>query len=238
MKVDCKLISTDYLKTASMTLDSVFSFILIVTLLVTAPGPNGALILKTVPFQGKRNGMANVLGFLTAFYLHGFFSIFGLSALVMGSTKTFFAVKILGALYLAYLGFKTLWSALKYQRPLAKRLVKISQIRKRLLFAYSEGLLTNLLNPKVSLFYLAAFPQFVDFTAGLTLAKVGNALVLITIHAVINFLWFTGVIFLLGRAASWAKSGAIGRFIQGLTGTLLLWFGYRLVTADLDLTQD
>ena len=212
-----------------MTLESIMSFALIVAMLVIVPGPNGVLILKTVSFHGKRNGLANVFGFFTAFYLHGILSTFGLSALIVGSTRAFFVVKALGSFYLAYLGLKTLWSALKYKNFYKESLMTTVSLRRGLLSSYSEGILTNLLNPKVSMFYLAAFPQFIDFSSGLTVARVGNSLGLVTIHAAINFVWYTGIIFVIYRAVSRAKRSMIGRIIEGISGIVFIWFSYKLI---------
>ncbi len=78
-----------------------------------SPGPNGALLLKTVPVLGKKHGYANVMGIVVAFYLHGTLSVFGLSAIIVSSATLFFLVKLIGAMYLAYLGIKTLISAFK-----------------------------------------------------------------------------------------------------------------------------
>lgn len=213
-----------------MSLEAVLSFTLIVTLLVISPGPNGALIFKTVPWQGKRNGLANVFGFLTAFYMHGIFSVFGLSALVVGSARAFFVVKTLGAIYLAYLGLKALWGAFQRRQSLKDAVSVEAPPRQSLSSSYSEGLITNLLNPKVSVFYLAAFPQFV-FSSSLTTGAVAGAFGLVTIHALVNFVWFAGMVFVVGRTTTLMQSDAVGRVIKGVTGTVLLWFGYKLATA-------
>ena len=213
-----------------MSLEAVSSFALIVTLLVISPGPNGALIFKTVPFQGELNGVANVVGVLTAFYLHGVFSIFGLSAIIVGSARAFLFVKTLGAFYLAYLGIKALWTAIKRHKTIRTDLDIDAQPRQSLRSSYFEGFITNLLNPKVRVFYLAAFPQFVGFDVGLNSTVIISAFGLVSIHAVVNFMWFTGMVFIVGRTTSWAKSGWLSRVVKGVTGAVLLWFGYKLVT--------
>lgn len=79
--------------------------------MVISPGPNGLLIAKTVPTQGKKAGFVNVLGFLAAFYLHGALSILGISVLLTQSAEAFFIVKVVGALYLSWIGVKSLISA-------------------------------------------------------------------------------------------------------------------------------
>ncbi len=120
---------------------------------------NGALILKTVPLHGKKHGYVNVVGIVTAFYLHGTFSIFGLSAILVSSAKLILAVKIIGALYLAYLGIKAFISAFSQASSNSINEVKGNKSIK-LHSSFMEDLLTNLLNPKVSIFYLAAFPRY------------------------------------------------------------------------------
>ena len=76
-----------------------------------SPGPNGALLLKTVPVSGKKHGYVNVMGVVAAFYLHGTLSVFGLSAIIVSSANLFFIVKLVGAIYLGYLGIKAIISA-------------------------------------------------------------------------------------------------------------------------------
>ncbi len=78
-----------------MDFQAVGTFTLMVLLLTIMPGPNGALILKTVPQNGRRAGIFNLVGIVSAFYIHGLFSILGLSALILKTSQTFFAVKLL-----------------------------------------------------------------------------------------------------------------------------------------------
>ena len=73
------------------------SFALIASLLVMSPGPNGALIAKTVPTSGVMAGFANIAGFVTAFYIHGTWSILGISAILLRSAELFMVVKLAGA---------------------------------------------------------------------------------------------------------------------------------------------
>ena len=89
----------------------IISFTLVALLLVVSPGPNGMLIAKTVPLAGRAAGFANVAGFLVAFYLHGTLSILGISVILTKSAEAFFVFKMLGALYLIWIGLKALISA-------------------------------------------------------------------------------------------------------------------------------
>ena len=193
-----------------------------------SPGPNGALLLKTVPISGKKHGYVNVIGIVAAFYLHGTLSVFGLSALIVSSATLFFIVKSIGAIYLAYLGIKAIVSAFKKTSNSLEGTgtKKLESVPKKLSSCFFEGLLTNLLNPKVSIFYLAAFPQFINFQSNAVL----SSYVFVTIHALFAALWFGAMVFLIGKSTSFLKSPKMHRLLQSVTGTVLLWFSYRIAT--------
>ena len=195
--------------------------------MVMSPGPNGALLLKTVPLDGKKHGYANVLGIVSSFYLHGTFSIYGLSAIIVASANLFLTIKVVGALYLAYLGVKALLSAFN-GKPNQSSAVHVSgnKIQKPISNSFIEGLLTNLLNPKVSIFYLAAFPQFVDFQSNAII----SSYTLVTVHALFAALWFSLIVNFLGRSAAMINSSKMHSLVQSATGVVLLWFSYRIAT--------
>ncbi|MCA0902220.1 LysE family translocator [Microbulbifer agarilyticus] len=206
-----------------MDIDSVMAFMLIAALLVISPGPNGFLIAKTVPLSGKKSGFANVWGFVAAFYVHGTFAIFGVSALLTQSAQAFFIFKILGALYLIWIGIKALIGAFKSGNSSLpdspKNNVKPVSVGAALL----EGFLTNVLNPKVSMFYLAAFPQFVSVNESAI-----HAYALVTAHSVVNFVWFSIMVVALSRVKSASNNAKFRRWINSITGLVLIGFGSKL----------
>lgn len=204
----------------------ILSFTLIALLLVISPGPNGLLIAKTVPSQGKKAGFSNVLGFIAAFYIHGALSILGISVLLTNSAELFFIVKVIGALYLSWIGIKSLISA--YYNNENKK-VKIDTINnKTLKKSFLEGFLTNVLNPKVSMFYLAAFPQFIP--AGEY--SILYAFLLVTIHSVMNLFWFSSMVILFSHLSEFAKNGLFQRLLKTLTGIVFIGFGVKLLTLE------
>ena len=89
--------------------------------------------------------------------------------------------------------------------------------------AFGEGFLTNALNPKVSMFYLAAFPQFVPAEGALQ-----AAVVLVLLHCLINLAWFGGMILLFGRLSRLAAGAGLRRMLKALTGIVFIGFGARL----------
>jgi len=206
-----------------VTLSTHLAFMTVTALLVISPGPNGVLIAKTVPTSGKLAGFANIAGFVTAFYIHGAFVLFGLSVILMRSAELFFLVKMLGAAYLCYIGLKALVEA--WQGGIA-RPVAPARRRRTLATAYAEGLLTNALNPKVSMFYIAAFPQFLPPDH----ATAGNIFVLVFLHSMINLVWFSAMVLLFASLSRFARGGQAGRWIKAATGLVFVGFGLKLAT--------
>ena len=209
-----------------MDIQAIGAFTLLALLLTIIPGPNGALLLKTVPQNGRQAGMFSLAGIVCGFSVHGAFSILGLSALILKTSQIFFTVKLLGACYLTYLGVISLWRAFSAKsnvlKPMDKTKSRIVFTKRRF---FLEGFLTNLLNPKVSMFYIAAFPQFIHLEGN----PIVESFILVGIHSLIVISWFSFIIIALGKISSTFASLKFKRIVQGATGTLLLWFGYRLL---------
>jgi threonine/homoserine/homoserine lactone efflux protein len=207
-----------------MTLIELGTFTLVAALLVMSPGPNGVLIAKTVPTSGKAAGFANIAGFFAAFYVHGALSILGISIILVQSAQLFFIVKMLGAAYLCYIGVKALWQAWHgFAAPLE---VPPAKRRRTLIRAAFEGFLTNALNPKVSMFYLAAFPQFIPANADATLW----AFALVVIHSLLNIVWFSSLVLLFSGLKTIGSNVRMQRGLKALTGTVFIGFGLKLAT--------
>lgn len=202
----------------------ILTFTLVASLLVMSPGPNGTLIVKTVPTSGRSSGFANVAGFVAAFYLHGTLSILGISIILVQSATAFTIVKYLGAAYLCWIGIKALRSALKGMEK--TRQVTPSRRHKTLTKAFAEGFLTNALNPKVSMFYLAAFPQFI--ASGDTTAV--SAFLLVFLHSLINAVWFGAMVLLFSKLNQIARNGRFQRSLKGVTGLVFVGFGAKLAS--------
>jgi len=208
-----------------MSIIEIISFITVATLLVISPGPNGVLIAKTVPLSGRSAGFANISGFVAAFYVHGSLSILGISVLLVQSAEAFFIFKMAGAAYLCWVGVKSLWSAWQNQQVISDmpQTIKVSTKKK----AFLEGFLTNALNPKVSMFYLAAFPQFIPIGS-----EISMAYVLVSLHVVINIAWFAAMIFLLSRLTSLSASASFSRWLKSITGIVFIGFGAKLASLE------
>jgi len=200
----------------------ILGFMLAATLLVTSPGPNGMLIAKTVPSSGRNAGFAAIAGFFVAFYLHGALSIMGVSILLLKSATAFAIVKYLGVAYLCWIGLKALFAAYKG----APAPVDVAPVRrsKNLRKAFGEGFLTNGLNPKVSMFYLAVFPNFLPLNDH----RIASAFLLVFLHSMINVVWFGAMVLLFSRLRMVTGSGQFQRWMKGVTGAVFIGFGVKL----------
>ncbi|SIT11146.1 LysE family translocator [Paracoccus saliphilus] len=201
------------------------AFALATALLVASPGPNGVLIARTVPTSGPAAGLANIAGFFTAFYIHGALSILGIAIILLQSATAFMIVKYLGAAYLFWIGIKSLLQAIRGEIATPGS-VRPAQRKRSLWRAYVEGLLTNGLNPKVSMFYLAVFPQFIPASAHPT----ASAFLLVFVHSAINVIWFGAMVMLFSRLTGLARSNRVQRWLKGVTGIVFIGFGAKLAS--------
>lgn len=210
-------------------MNDLLTFTIISLILVMSPGPNSALILKTVTGRGFTSGMENIAGLVLATFVHGTISIMGLSAIILQSAELFTLIKLAGAAYLLYLGVKTIYGTFATKAQTLDPSSSPSEVEVKSRHKnFFEGFITQILNPKVSMFYIAAFPQFIDFGSSNYLA----AFVLITIHASIIFFWFLGMSMLISRIKLVASGSRFGLWVQRFSGGVLVLFGGLLVTQE------
>ena len=208
------------------SLEITAAFAAIVVLIVVSPGPNLFLLLRNTSTLGRRVGLLNTLGVCAAILSHALRSLLGVSAIIMASAALFSIVKLLGAAYLVWLGIKALRSAvadveLPSGEPGPVGLgSRLSPAR-----ALAQGWTINFLNPKPALFYLAAFPQFIDATSGYVLAQ---GMTLGGVHAAIAALWYGSVVMGIDKANVWLRRPRVWRTVQGISGLALVGLGARL----------
>jgi threonine/homoserine/homoserine lactone efflux protein len=197
-------------------------FVLSGLLLNITPGPDTAYIIGRSIQLGWRGGAAAALGIGCGCLVHVFGAAIGLSALLMASSAAFAVVKLIGAAYLLYTGVRMLLS-----RPpeMAADLAMASSVTS-LRQVFWQGALTNALNPKVALFFLAFLPQFVDADA----PHKALAFLLLGLIFVFNgTLWCLGVAAFAARAASRIRaSGRALLWINRVLGGLFVVLGVRV----------
>ncbi|BEM61748.1 amino acid transporter [Serratia marcescens] len=165
--------------------------------LALTPGPDMLLIASRSASQGRRAGFASLAGIQLGTYCHALAAALGLSQLFVAVPLAYDAVRMLGAAYLLYLAWKTLRSGSSLQASSGLQAVPTARI-------FRQGLFTNMLNPKMALFVLALFPQFIDPRSG---SVVVQMLALATVLNLVGLLINGGVIL----AVSGMKSRFAGR---------------------------
>jgi len=156
-----KTACTDTLPTVP-TLANWLLFLSAGVLLNLTPGPDTLYVLARSVGQGRRAGVVSALGIGAGCVLHLAFAVLGLSAVLAQSAVAYESLKWLGAAYLVYLGVRSLWQLRTGAPTLGNPQVAPASMRR----IFLQGLLTNVLNPKVALFFLAFLPQFVDVAHG------------------------------------------------------------------------
>ena len=201
------------------------TFSIIALFLVVSPGPNIALILKTVSSRGQNAGFLNISGFVLAAFIHGTFSILGLSAIIVQSAELFLLVKIIGSLYLLYLGVKTIYQSFKQKASKIYNTLAITKTNQSSIKSFSEGFLTQMLNPKGSIFYLSVFPQFIDFQSHAYF----EAFALVSIHTGLMIIWFGFICLMISKIKLLDSKSKIGCWVQRISGSILLVFSILLL---------
>lgn len=197
-------------------------FILSGLLLNVTPGPDTAYIVGRSVQMGWRGGAAAAVGISAGCLVHVFAAAVGLSALLAASATAFLAVKWLGAAYLAYVGIKML---LTRQHSSAQDTAFISTASS-LRTVFLQGALTNVLNPKVALFFLAFLPQFVAADAP------QKALAFLLLGGIFIFngtIWCLGVAAVAARTAKRVqRSSQVMAWLNRAIGGLFVYLGVRI----------
>jgi len=193
-------------------------------LLAITPGQDTLYIVGRTVSQGRRAGLLSVLGIVSGCGIHAVAAASGLSAVLATSAHAFVVVKMAGAAYLCYLGVQMLLERGNHAEP-AKRFAHESSWA-----IFRAGLLTNVMNPKVALFFMAFLPQFVSPTAD------SRILALLFLGAVFIFngaLWCLILVWSASAVIGRLRSGhASGRVLKRATGALFVGLGVRLAVSN------
>ncbi|NHZ66250.1 LysE family translocator [Massilia genomosp. 1] len=195
-------------------------FILSGLLLNIMPGPDSLLIMTRSATQGWRAGVAATLGIGAGTMIHVLAAALGLSAILATSATAFMVVKYIGAAYIIYMAVGLLRS--KRRDPAAPIVVPPLPYAK----IFAQGFLTNVLNPKVAVFFLAFVPQFISPDAS------SKALAFVILGCIFNLngmLWCTSLALFTAQASARIKVNPhVSLWLARLTGGLFIWLGIKL----------
>jgi threonine/homoserine/homoserine lactone efflux protein len=210
------------------------AFAALSALLVISPGATLAVVIETALGYGRKAALLTVVGVGLANATLAASAAFGLSALVGRSPSALQLVRLAGGAYLAYLGIRGVWRALSATGPVAgtakvpgtipEGLTGTANVPATIAFV-GRGVLTNLLNPPVILFYMTVVPQFI----GPQDPYLARALVLGATHVVMSVVWQGSCGIAVGVAAEHLRRPAVRRTLEGITGAILMLLGTRLL---------
>ena len=200
-------------------MENFYLFVITCIFLIILPGPDTAIMTKNTLTVGKQGGFKTMIGICCALSIHTLTAIVGLSAIIAKSALLFSIFKYIGAVYLIYLGIKSLWT-LRNQEA-TETVVKIKYKNTS---SFKQGFLTNLLNPKIAVFFLTFLPQFVNPGSHTFMPF----LILGMIYIVLTIVWYLFYIYLLNQISSFMKKPKTQKVIEGITGTILIGFGIKL----------
>ena len=193
-------------------MSSVGAFAIFAAVLAITPGLDTMLVLRTSALGGRRAGLSAVVGIALGCLVWAVASALGVTAVLAASRLAFEVLRWAGVVYLCYLGVR----ALLRKSTVEPAAASSGGIR--------TGLTTNLLNPKVGVFYLSVMPQFLP--AGLPV--LAGSLLLGAIHIGLGAVWLTLLVLVSHRAAGLLKRPTVRRRLEQLSGMVFLGFGLRL----------
>lgn len=204
---------------------SVASFALVAGLLTIIPGMDTALVLRSAVLHGSRHAFATALGIASGALVWGVGAAVGVSALLTTSTLAYAILKIVGAAYMVWLGFRLLLNALRARSgDLEAEHARDVAPPESAWRAMRRGALTNLVNPKIGAFYVAVLPQFIPEDA----SPLATGLLLALVHDIEGMLWFTLLIIGAKRVRVLLRRRSARRTVDATTGAVLVGFGVKL----------
>ena len=198
-------------------------FLVAITLLTVSPGVDTLLVIRNTARGGIRDGVLTSVAICCGLFVHAAVSALGISLILLQSAWAFGLLKLAGAGYLIWLGLASLWTARRGQGlPVAGVLGECEA--RPVWRPLREGLLSNILNPKTVVFYMAFLPQFIAPTDPALI----KSLWLAGVHFIIANLWQIGIVVTVGSAGRWLGSRLFARVLNGATGAVLIGLGIKL----------
>ena len=190
--------------------------------LIIAPGPDMLYVITRGIAHGRKAGVLSALGVVSGILVHTVAAALGLTLIFQTSGTAFLIIKYVGALYLVYLGIRS-W------RDKSAFDIHIETIPKRSLILFGQGMLSNILNPKIAIFFLAFLPQFVDEAYGNVTVQM---IVLGIIFAIFGLCFLFTVGYSAGAFRSWlTQKPRFTNFLRQLASGILVGLGVRLALA-------
>ncbi len=201
-----------------------FAIVIVAHLLaVMSPGPDFVVVSKNSLSYSRRIGIYTALGVALGIGVHVGYSLLGVGLLISRSILLFNVIKIFGAVYLLYLGYKMIRSKPTVDKEVTETVEKKDKTNFTPFAAIKNGFLVNVLNPKATLFFLALFTQVIDpVTPGFVKLIYGIEMIVMT------FVWFTIISFLFSHKTLKQKISKVQHVVDKFTGVVLIALGLKV----------
>jgi threonine/homoserine/homoserine lactone efflux protein len=205
---------------------AVLTFLGISAAVIVTPGSDTALTVRNTFLGGRHGGILTAVGVSAGQVVWSVGTSLGLLAVLLTSEFVFHALKLLGAAYLGYLGVQSLRSAFRGGPPRGSEPPRGARGRLGGLAAFRQGLLNNLANPKMAVFFASVLPQFAPPGHGML-----SVLVLLgVVFSVLTLLWLTLYAVVIARAGEFVRGSRVRRAIDGTAGVALIGLGVSVAT--------
>jgi threonine/homoserine/homoserine lactone efflux protein len=204
---------------------ALLSFAVAAAVLIVLPGPDTTVVLRAIAGGGRGAATRTAAGVCCGLVVWLVVAVAGLSALLAASRTGYEVLKIIGALYLGWLGARTLWSLRRHGPTGSAEPEADTHARRFPRSGFVLGLATDVLNPKVGVFFVTFLPQFIPHHAPVT----AYTLLLGALYIVGTAAWFALLVRLAARLGRWLRRPATQRWMQRVTGVALLGFAAGMV---------
>jgi threonine/homoserine/homoserine lactone efflux protein len=202
---------------------SFLAFVGVSLLVIVTPGPDTALTIRNTLRGGRAGGVFTGLGVASGQLIWATATSAGLATVLLASEPVFRAVKLAGAVYLVILGVRSLLAALRAERPASG---SARDVRPRLGSgaAFRQGVVNNLGNPKMAVFFASVLPQFAPEGHGIFSALVGFG----AVFSALTLAWLASYAVVISAVGGLWRGSSLSRALEGLAGAVLIGLGARM----------
>lgn len=206
-----------------MDVSVLLTLLLVHQLGLMSPGPDFVVVVDSSLLSSRRAGLFTALGIMSGLAVHLAYTFAGLALVISQSILLFSVIKYAGAAYLIWIGIKGLRAKKAASQDVLQASGTLSSGNRTAWAAYRKGLLTNVLNPKVTLFFLSVFSQFITPETGL-----GTRLVYASALLLQNLAWFSIVATLFSAPALRLRLHAVRHYLDRTMGAVLVALGLNV----------
>ena len=207
-----------------MDIASLTTYLLAITLLTLTPGVDSMLVIRNTARGGWRDGAVSSLGICSGLFIHAAISAVGISVILLQAAWAYSALKLIGAGYLVWLGYCSWRKVIKKETFAVANGEACEGHRFLSGRSLREGFLSNVLNPKTAVFYMAFLPQFINPAY----SALAQSLLLAGLHFIIAMIWQCLLALMVKQAKGWLQRPRVSQGFDGVTGTVMIALGLRV----------